>query len=74
MKSSLKISNFLKTLQRDLKKVNVDPKQILKKDNLYRKRKKESSRNEKKAMERFGETKKRELQDESDTENKSSRR
>ena len=57
MKISLKISNFLKTLQRDLKKVNVDPKQILKKDNLYRKRKKESSRNEKKAMERFGETK-----------------
>ena len=57
MKISLKISNFLKTLQRDLKKVNVDPKQILKKDNLYRKRKKESSRNEKKAMERFRETK-----------------
>ena len=29
-------------------KVNVDPKQILKKDSLYRKRKKESSRNKKK--------------------------
>ena len=56
MKISLKISNFLK-IQRDLKKVKVDPKQILKKDRLYRKRKKERSRNEKKAMERFGETK-----------------
>ena len=53
----MKISYFLKTLQKDLKKVNVDPKQILKKDSLYRKRKKESSRNEKKAMERFRETK-----------------
>ena len=31
MKSSLKISNFLKTLQRDLKKVNVEPKQYSKK-------------------------------------------
>ena len=50
-----------------MKKVNVEPKQILKKDSLYQKRKKESSRNEKKPMERFGETKKREVQDESDT-------
>ena len=71
MKSSLKISNSLKT-QRDLKKINVEPNQIVKKDSLYRKRKKESSRNEKKrkkkkTMERFGETKKREVQDESDT-------
>ena len=57
VKISLKIRNFLKTLQRDLKRVKVDPKQVLKKDSLYRKRKKESSRNEKKAMERFGETK-----------------
>ena len=57
MKISLKISNFLKTLQRDLKKVNVDQKQILRKHSLYRKRKEESSKNEKKAMERFGEKK-----------------
>ena len=57
VKISVKISNFLKTLHRDLKKVNVDPKQILKKDSLYRKRKEESSRNQKKAMERFEETK-----------------
>ena len=31
MKISLKIINFSKALQRDLKTVNVDPKQILKK-------------------------------------------
>ena len=49
MKVSLKIRNFLKTLKRDLKKVNVDQKQILKKDCLYQKRKKkEYSRNEEK--------------------------
>ena len=71
VKISVKISNFLKTLHRDLKKVNVDPKRILKKDSLYRKRKEESSRNQKKAMERFEESKKRELQDESDTGDKS---
>ena len=57
LKISLKINNFLKTLQRDLKKVNVDPKKILKNDSVYRKRKKGSSRNEKKPMERFRETK-----------------
>ena len=39
MKISLKISNFLKALRTDLKEVNVDLKQILKKDSLYRKRK-----------------------------------
>ena len=53
----------MKTLQRDLKQVNVDQKQILRKHSLYRKRKEESSKNEKKAMERFGEKKKREVQD-----------
>ena len=57
VKISLKLTNFSKTSQRDLKKVKVGPKQILKKDSIYRKRKKESSRNEKKVMERFGETK-----------------
>ena len=56
----------MEKLKRDLKKVNVEPKQILKKDSLYRKQKKESSRNDKKLMERFGETKKCEVQDESD--------
>ena len=48
MKSSLKISNFSKILERDLKKVNVEPKQILKKPAWYQKREKKSSRNEKK--------------------------
>ena len=36
----------------------------------YRKPKKENSRNEKRALERFGETRKRKGQDESDTGNK----
>ena len=53
-----------------MKKVNVEPKQIIKKDSWYRKLKKESSRNEKKATERFGETRKRKEKDESDTGNK----
>ena len=65
------MSNFLRTLKRDLKKVNVERKQILKKDFfLSQTKKKESSRNEKKALERFGETRKRKDQDESDTGNK----
>ena len=59
MKSSLKISNFSKILERDLKKVNVEPKQILKKPAWYQKREKKSSRNEKKKW-----------QDESDTSDK----
>ena len=67
VKISLKIRNFLKTLQRDLKRVKVDPKQVLKKDSLYRKRKKESSRNEKKNNKKIWRDKKREVQDESDT-------
>ena len=73
MKISLKISNFLKTLHRDLKKVNVDPKQILKKDSLYRKRKRESSRNEKKQWKDL-KRQKREVQDKSDTASKTVKR
>ena len=43
------MSKFLKTLKRDLKKVNVERKQILKKDSVIPKTKKESSRKEKKS-------------------------
>ena len=50
-------NNFLKTLQRELKKVNVDPKQILRKDSLISKaKKKKAQKTRKKVMERFGET------------------
>ena len=49
MKNSLKISNLLKKLWRDLKKVNLEPKQVLKKDSVRRKLKKESSRTEEKS-------------------------
>ena len=35
-------------MQRDLKKVKVDPKQILKKDSLYRERKKKDQEMKKK--------------------------
>ena len=52
------MSNFLKNFQRDLKKVNVERTQISKKTVWYQKPKKESSRNDKKAIEIFGNTKK----------------
>ena len=38
LKSSMKMSNFLKTLKRDLKKVNVESKQMILKDSLISKR------------------------------------
>ena len=53
----------------EFQKINLDcpNQQRYKKDSLYRKRKKESSGNEKKAMKRFGETKERKGRDESNT-------
>ena len=57
----------MKTLQRDLKKVNVEPKQILKKDSLYRKRKKRKLKKGEKSNGKIWRDKKREVQDESDT-------
>ena len=57
MKISLKISNFLKTLQRDLKKVNVEPKQYSKKTVYIENEKKKAQEMRKKTIKRFGETK-----------------
>ena len=63
------MSNFLKTLKRDLKKVNVERKQILKKRqfDIQNEKKKAQEMRKEKEMERFGETRKRKGQGESDT-------
>ena len=51
-----------------MKKVNLEPKQVLKKDSVHRKLKKESSRTEEKSNGKiWREKKKRKEQDESDT-------
>ena len=67
MKISLKISYFLKTLQKDLKKVNVDQSRYSKKTVYIENEKKKAQEMRINAIKRFGETKKREVQDESDT-------
>ena len=62
------MSSFLKTFQRDIKKANVEQKQIFKKGSLILKtKKKEAEEIRKKAMKKFGETRKREGQNESDS-------
>ena len=54
------MSSFLKNFQRDIKKANVEQKQIFKKGSLILKtKKKEAEEIRKKAMKKFGETRKR---------------
>ena len=69
------MTNFLKTFQRDMKKANVEQKQIFKKGSLILKtKKKEAEEIRKKAMKRFGETRKRKRQNESDSGDKKQRK
>ena len=69
------MNSFLKTFQRDIKKANVEQKQIFKKDSLILKtKKKEAEEIRKKAMKRFGETRKRKGQNESDSGDKKKRK
>ena len=65
------MGNFLKNLQRDLKKGNVKWKQILKKGSLTQKTKnRKFNKLRKKEFEKFGETRKCKIQDETDTDDK----
>ena len=67
VKISLKLTNFSKTSQRDLKKVKVGPKQILKKRQYISQTKKRKLKKREKSNGKIWRDKKREVQDKSDT-------